>query len=191
MDYDKIIVLDFGSQYNQLIARRIRDKHVYSQLLPHTIRASEIKEMTNVKGIIFSGGPKSVYDVDAFDVDSEIFNLGIPVLGICYGMKLISKKFNGVIEKGKVREYGLNKISIIKKSNLFDTLPNSQNVWMSHGDYVSQIPTGFDIVALSSDNLPAAIEAKDKNIYAVQFHPEVRNSEFGLDLIANFVFNIC
>ena len=101
--YDKIIVLDFGSQYNQLIARRIRDMHVYSELLNHNISASDIKKMDNVKGIVFSGGPKSVYDLDSFDVDKEIFNLGIPVLGICYGMQLISKKFNGVIKKGTIK----------------------------------------------------------------------------------------
>jgi len=191
MNYDKIIVLDFGSQYNQLIARRIRDKHVYSVLLPHTIKANEIKELGNVVGIIFSGGPKSVYDSDAFDVDKEIFELGIPVLGICYGMQLISKIYNGEIKKGTVREYGLASIDVLNKSLLFKGLPQTQNVWMSHGDYVSKLPDGFELVAKSHAGLNAAIENTEKNIYAVQFHPEVRNSEYGLDIISNFVFEIC
>ena len=189
--FDKIIVLDFGSQYNQLIARRIRDMHVYSELLPHTIKAKEIKEMGNVKGIVFSGGPKSVYDVDAFDVDPQIFELGIPVLGICYGMQLISKKFGGKICRGSIREYGLNTINIIKDSLLFDSLPKEQDVWMSHGDHVEVLPNGFDLVAKSSAGLVASIENTEKNIYAVQFHPEVRNSVYGLDIIKNFVFKIC
>lgn len=189
--FDKIIVLDFGSQYNQLIARRIRDFHVYSELLPHTIKAEEIKAMGNVKGIVFSGGPKSVYDEDAFDVDAKIFDLGIPVLGICYGMQLISKKFDGKISKGTTREYGLNTISVVKDSVLFDLLPEKQDVWMSHGDHVEVLPTDFDLVAKSSSGLIASIENTKKNIYAVQFHPEVRNSVYGLDIIKNFVFKIC
>lgn len=189
--FDKIIVLDFGSQYNQLIARRIRDFHVYSELLPHTIKAEEIKAMGNVKGIVFSGGPKSVYDEDAFDVDTKIFDLGIPVLGICYGMQLISKKFNGKISKGTTREYGLNTISVVKDSVLFDSLPEKQDVWMSHGDHVEVLPTDFTLVAKSSSGLIASIENTKKNIYAVQFHPEVRNSVYGLDIIKNFVFKIC
>ncbi len=191
MDYDKIIVLDFGSQYNQLIARRIRDKHVYSVLLPHTIKAEEIKKMGNVKGIIFSGGPKSVYDTDAFDCDHEIFKLGIPVLGICYGMQLISKIFGGTIGKSRVREYGLSGISVLNNSALFKGLPKEQNVWMSHGDNVEELPKGFSLVAKSFAGVNAAIENTKDNIYAVQFHPEVRNSEYGLDIIANFVFTIC
>ena len=191
MNYDKILVLDFGSQYNQLISRRIRDMHVYSELINHNISAEEIKKMSNVKGIIFSGGPKSVYDDDAFDVDNDIFNLGIPVLGICYGMQLISKKFKGKIEKGSVREYGLAPIELLQESKLFKGLPIRQNVWMSHGDFVSNLPSDFTLVAKSQNDLPAAIENETKNIYAVQFHPEVRNSEYGLDILNNFVFEIC
>ena len=191
MNYDKIIVLDFGSQYNQLIARRIRDLNVYSELLPHTTSAKDIKKMENVKGIIFSGGPKSVYEENAFDVDNGIFELGIPILGICYGMQLISKKFNGIIKKGEIREYGLNDINVISDSLLFKDLETKQNVWMSHGDYVSKIPDGFKLVASSNSNLAAAIENSNKNIYAVQFHPEVRNTENGIKIISNFIFNIC
>ena len=188
---DKIIVLDFGSQYNQLIARRIRDMHVYSLLMPHETTAKKILEMSDVKGIVFSGGPKSVYDLDSFNVDPEIFKLGIPILGICYGMQLISKIFGGEIKKGTIREYGMNQISVLKDSILFDQLPELENVWMSHGDYVEVAPNGFKVVAKSSAGLNAALENREKNIYAVQFHPEVRNSEYGLDLISNFVFKIC
>ena len=191
MDYDKIIVLDFGSQYNQLIARRIRDMGVYSELKSNTITAEEIKSLGNVKGIVFSGGPKSVYDDDAFTCDEKIFDLGLPILGICYGMQLITKVFGGKIEPSLTKEYGKNDINVFGDSILFDGLPAKQTVWMSHGDHVSECPQGFDVCARSENGLIASIFNKEKNIYAVQFHPEVRNSIYGLDLISNFVYKIC
>lgn len=188
---DKIIVLDFGSQYNQLIARRIREMGVYSALLPHTIKASEIKAMEGIKGIVFSGGPKSVYDDDAFKVDEEIFNLGLPILGICYGMQLIAKYFKGEILSSPKREYGKMNILIEDKSLLFKDLYDEEEVWMSHGDHVAKIPQGFKLLAKSQNGLVASIANEEKKIYCVQFHPEVRHTVNGNKMLHNFVFEIC
>lgn len=188
---DKIIVLDFGSQYNQLIARRIREMGVYSALLPHTIKASEIKAMEGIKGIVFSGGPKSVYDDDAFKVDEEIFNLGLPILGICYGMQLTAKYFKGEILSSPNREYGKMNILIEDKSLLFKDLYDEEEVWMSHGDHVAKIPQGFKLLAKSQNGLVASIANEEKKIYCVQFHPEVRHTVNGNKMLHNFVFEIC
>lgn len=188
---DKIIVLDFGSQYNQLIARRIREMGVYSALLPHTIKASEIKAMEGIKGIVFSGGPKSVYDDDAFKVDEEIFNLGLPILGICYGMQLTAKYFKGEILSSLKREYGKMNILIEDKSLLFKDLYDEEEVWMSHGDHVAKIPQGFKLLAKSQNGLVASIANEEKKIYCVQFHPEVRHTVNGNKMLHNFVFEIC
>lgn len=191
MNNDKILVLDFGSQYNQLIARRIRELGVYSALLPHTISAKEIVEMGNVKGIVLSGGPKSVYDADAFKCDDEIFKLGIPVLGICYGMQYTTRLFGGNVERGTAREYGKMPITMLASSPLFTDLAAVEDVWMSHGDHVSQLPDGFELVARSSSGTIAAIQNEEKKIYCVQFHPEVRHTVNGNKMIANFVFEVC
>lgn len=188
---DKIIVLDFGSQYNQLIARRIREMGVYSALLPHTIKASGIKAMEGIKGIVFSGGPKSVYDDDAFKVDEEIFNLGLPILGICYGMQLTAKYFKGEILSSPKREYGKMNILIEDKSLLFKDLYDEEEVWMSHGDHVAKIPQGFKLLAKSQNGLVASIANEEKKIYCVQFHPEVRHTVNGNKMLHNFVFEIC
>lgn len=188
---DKIIVLDFGSQYNQLIARRIREMGVYSALLPHTIKASEIKAMEGIKGIVFSGGPKSVYDDDAFKVDEEIFNLGLPILGICYGMQLTAQYFKGEILSSPKREYGKMNILIEDKSLLFKDLYDEEEVWMSHGDHVAKIPQGFKLLAKSQNGLVASIANEEKKIYCVQFHPEVRHTVNGNKMLHNFVFEIC
>ncbi len=191
MKYDQILVLDFGSQYNQLIARRIREMGVYSELKNHKITIEEIKKLENLKGIVLSGGPNSVYDDNAFSCDPEIFNLGIPVLGICYGMQLMAKVFNGTIEKAEEREYGKSLISVDTNSLLFSNLPKEQNVWMSHGDKVTSFPHGFVCIGKTSTCPIASFENKDKKMYGVQFHPEVRNTEYGNDILNNFVFNIC
>ncbi|GAA0322996.1 glutamine-hydrolyzing GMP synthase [Bacillus carboniphilus] len=187
---EKIIVLDFGSQYNQLITRRIREFGVYSELHPHTLSASELKEM-NPSGIIFSGGPNSVYGENSFRCDEEIFDLGVPVLGICYGMQLITHLFGGKVEKASHREYGKATLKVQEDSPLFDNLPKEQTVWMSHGDLVTQTPEGFRIDGTNPSCPIAAMSNDAKRIYAVQFHPEVRHSEYGNDLLKNFVFNIC
>ncbi len=191
-DFDKIIVLDFGSQYNQLITRRIRDFGIYSELLPHDLSIDKIKQMKNLKGIIFSGGPNSVYDQDALKVDPEIFKLNIPILGICYGMQLMSYDLGGKVEAAADKEYGRANIKVKDLNNvLFKGLPPEQYVWMSHGDLVTEAPKGFKVIA-SSKNCPiAAIANDDKKLYGIQFHAEVRNSEYGLDILKRFAFDAC
>ena len=189
-DMEKIIVLDFGSQYNQLITRRIREFGVYSELLSHRLTAKEIQEM-KPKGIIFSGGPNSVYDENAFHIDPEIFELGIPILGICYGMQLMAHNLGGKVESAESKEYGQAFIEVSDDAVLFQDTPKTQQVWMSHGDLVTEVPVGFEVVA-TSENCPiAAMQNKDRNFYALQFHPEVRHSEYGNDILRNFAFSVC
>ncbi|MCV9884608.1 glutamine-hydrolyzing GMP synthase [Metabacillus halosaccharovorans] len=188
--HEMVVVLDFGSQYNQLITRRIREFGVYSELHPHTLTAEEIKQM-NPKGIILSGGPNSVYGENAFDCDEKIFDLGIPVLGICYGMQLMTHKLGGKVVPADHREYGKATIDVHGKPALFTELPEQQVVWMSHGDLVQEIPEGFHVDATSTSCPFAAMSNEDRKFYGVQFHPEVRHSEFGNELLKNFVFTIC
>ena len=189
-DQEMIIVLDFGSQYNQLITRRIREFGVYSELHPHTITAEEIKKI-NPKGIIFSGGPNSVYDENAFKCDEAIFELGLPILGICYGMQLMTQHFNGKVEPATHREYGKAAIQVQNDSKLFAELPVEQVVWMSHGDLVVEAPAGFTIDATSASCPISSMSDKERNLYAVQFHPEVRHSVHGTEILKNFVLSVC
>ncbi|MDR1592678.1 MAG: glutamine-hydrolyzing GMP synthase [Prevotellaceae bacterium] len=191
MEYSKILVLDFGSQYNQLIARRIREMGVFSELCPHDITAADIRAIPNIKGIVFSGGPKSVYAEDAFTCDPRIFSLGLPILGICYGMQLAGQYYGGRIEQGETKEYGKMTISVEDDCALFAGLPKEQDVWMSHGDYVADLPQGFTLAAKSANGLAAAIYSKALQTYLVQFHPEVQHSIYGTDIIRNFVYEIC
>ena len=187
---DKIIVLDFGSQYNQLIARRIREFGVYSELLPGETPLADILAMGDVKGIIFSGGPNSVYDVQAPKCDLAIFTSELPVFGICYGMQMTHYMLGGSVIPSDKKEYGR---AVIRcgRSLLFDGLPAEQTVWMSHGDKVGALAEGFTATA-SNETCPyAASEDPVRKIYTVQFHPEVRHSEYGLDMLRNFVFKIC
>ncbi|MBT2681722.1 glutamine-hydrolyzing GMP synthase [Bacillus sp. ISL-35] len=189
-DQEMIVVLDFGSQYNQLITRRIREFGVYSELHPHTITAAEIKKM-NPKGIIFSGGPNSVYDEGAFRCDEEIFELGLPILGICYGMQLMTMHFGGKVEKAKNREYGKALLTLHNQNSLFEGTPGEQVVWMSHGDLVTMSPPGFSVDGVNPSCPIAAMSDESRKLYAVQFHPEVRHSMYGNDLLNNFVFKVC
>ncbi|PZX04494.1 GMP synthase (glutamine-hydrolysing) [Psychrobacillus insolitus] len=189
-EQEKIVVLDFGSQYNQLITRRIREFGVYSELLPHTVSAEELKNL-NATGIIFSGGPNSVYDENAFHIDPAIYDLGVPILGICYGMQLMSQHFGGKVEKASHREYGKAEIDVKNPTALFGKLPSSQVVWMSHGDHVTVAPEGFEVIATSPSCEVAAMANEAKNFYAVQFHPEVRHSAYGIELLRQFVFDVC
>ncbi|MFC0274558.1 glutamine-hydrolyzing GMP synthase [Metabacillus herbersteinensis] len=187
---EMVIVLDFGSQYNQLITRRIREFGVYSELHPHTLTAEEIKKI-NPKGIILSGGPNSVYGENAFSCDEQIFDLGIPVLGICYGMQLMTHLLGGKVEPASHREYGKATINSTDNASLFADLPQQQVVWMSHGDLVVQVPDGFKVDATSVSCPNSAMSNEERRLYGVQFHPEVRHSEFGNDLLKNFVFTTC
>ena len=179
---DKIIVLDFGSQYNQLIARRIREFGVYSELHANTMTLEEIKALGDVKGIIFSGGPNSVYDEDAFKCDPAIFESGLPILGICYGMQMTHYMNGGSVKACEAKEYGRTEITIDTDSLLFKGLPRKQIVWMSHGDQVD---------AFSDTCTFAATSNVEKNIYTLQFHPEVRHTDYGNDILRNFVFEVC
>ncbi|MFP8784406.1 glutamine-hydrolyzing GMP synthase [Planococcus plakortidis] len=186
----KIVVLDFGSQYNQLITRRIREIGVYSELHPHTITATEIKEM-NATGIIFSGGPNSVYDENAFSIDPEIFEMGLPILGICYGMQLMALRMEGKVEKASNREYGKAELTLTKESSIFKDVPEEQIVWMSHGDLVTAAPPGFDVIATSPGCPIAAMANEERKLYGVQYHPEVRHSVYGNEMLRQFVFDVC
>ena len=187
---EKIIVLDFGSQFNQLITRRIREFGVFSELLSHRTTAEEIRKIAP-KGIIFSGGPNSVYDKDAFSIDPEIYELGIPILGICYGMQLMTHNLGGKVEPAANREYGKAELEILGDATLFQGTPAKQTVWMSHGDLVTEIAPGFEKVGTSNDCPIASIEDANRKFYGVQFHPEVRHSEYGNDLLRHFAFDVC
>ena len=189
-EQEKIVVLDFGSQYNQLITRRIREFGVFSELHAHTTTAEEIKAM-NATGIIFSGGPNSVYGEEAFHIDPAIFDLGLPILGICYGMQLMAHQFGGKVESSDKREYGKADISLTADSKLFGDLPTNQVVWMSHGDHVTAAPEGFTVNVTSPSCKIAGMVNEERKMYAVQFHPEVQHSVHGNDLLRNFVFEIC
>ncbi|KRM89960.1 glutamine-hydrolyzing GMP synthase [Liquorilactobacillus cacaonum] len=189
--FDKIIVLDFGSQYNQLITRRIREFGIYSELLSHKLTAAEIKKIAP-KGIIFSGGPNSVYDENAFHVDPEIFELGIPVLGICYGMQLMANELGGKVESANNKEYGKADIHVASAFEpMFKELPETQTVWMSHGDLVTSVPEGFRVAATSANCPISAMSNDDKKFYGLQFHPEVRNTEHGNEILRHFAFDVC
>lgn len=184
-----IIILDFGSQYNQLIARRIREFGVYAEIVPYNTSVTEIKKH-QPKGIILSGGPSSVFGEEAALIDKEVFNLGVPVLGICYGMQLIAHLLGGEVKKGVKGEYGKSDLTLLSVTNLFKGVPEKSTVWMSHFDEVLRAPEGFNIVGKSTVDV-AAMANEDKKIYAVQFHPEVTHTEFGSKVIENFLFTIC
>lgn len=188
---DKIIVLDFGSQYNQLIARRIREFGVYSELHPGSMKLEEILAMGDIKGIIFSGGPNSVYDEGSPMCDPAILTSGIPVLGICYGMQMVHYMLGGKVSSSDKKEYGRTEIEVSEPSLLFDDLPSKQTVWMSHGDQVSTLAEGFKPLAGSATCPYAATADEERKIYTLQFHPEVRHSVYGLDILRNFVFKVC
>ncbi|UUV20915.1 glutamine-hydrolyzing GMP synthase [Paenimyroides aestuarii] len=184
-----IIILDFGSQYNQLIARRIREFGVYTEIIPYNAPISEIKKH-DPKGIILSGGPSSVFGSEAALVEKELFEMGVPVLGICYGMQLISHLLGGEVKKGVKGEYGKSELTVLAANRLFNGIPDKSTVWMSHFDEVEKAPEGFVVSGKSNIEI-AALANEARSIYAVQFHPEVTHSEFGSKMLENFVFDIC
>lgn len=187
---EKILVLDFGGQYNQLIARRVRDNNVYAEILPYTTPLAEIKAR-HYKGIIFTGGPNSVYDSASPHYPKEILELGIPVLGICYGCQLVAWMRGGKVATAPVSEYGKIDVTVNTKSPLFKGIPEKSVMWMSHTDYISEVPEGFQTVGTTADCPCAAMENQEKNLYAVQFHPEVTHSQFGKAVLHNFLYVIC
>jgi len=184
-----IVILDFGSQYTQLIARRIREFNVFSVVLPCTASWEEIQSY-NPAGIVLSGGPSSVYDADAPKVDDGVFHYDKPVLGICYGLQLITHKLGGKVSAAAKREYGHADVEVLNGSKLFKDVPQNLNVWMSHGDDAKELPPGFHLVARTPNAAIAAIEDPERQIWALQFHPEVHHTKHGKDLLKNFVFGI-
>lgn len=191
MKNEYILILDFGGQYNQLIARRVRECNVYCEVKPYTLSIDEIKKL-EPKGIIFTGGPNSVYDEKSPHISKEIFELGIPVLGICYGCQIMAYTLGGTVSSANSKsEYGKTEISIENTSKLFKGLDNSQICWMSHTDYVEKVPYGFKVTATSATCPTAAMECAAKNFYAVQFHPEVNHTPNGKDMLKNFLFEVC
>jgi GMP synthase (glutamine-hydrolysing) len=190
MNRELILIVDFGGQYNQLIARRVRECGVYCEIVPYTYTLEKIKEK-NPKGIIFTGGPNSVYVEGAPRIDKEVFNLGVPVLGICYGHQLMTYSLGGEVKSANVREYGKTDITLKTESELFKNLAEVESCWMSHTDYVSQLPQGFSIIASTDGCEISAMANAERRLYGVQFHPEVEHTPFGQNMIKNFLYNVC
>ncbi len=185
-----ILIIDFGGQYNQLIARRVREANVYCEIMPYKTSIEKIKEK-NPKGIIFTGGPASVYVENSPTISKEIFELNIPILGICYGGQLMAELFDGKVNRADSREYGKVKLNIDSGKDIFKDIKDQSVCWMSHTDFIAKAPEGFEITA-TTDNCPvAAMENIDKKLYAVQFHPEVEHTPFGRQFIKNFLYEIC
>jgi GMP synthase (glutamine-hydrolysing) len=188
---EQIVILDFGSQYTQVIARRIRECNVYSTILRYDTPASEIAAL-EPKGLILSGGPSSVYADEAPLPDKEIFKLKVPVLGVCYGLQLMAHFLGGKVEPGQKREYGKGTLTIKDKScALFANLPNELQIWNSHGDKLTKLPKGFSPVAVSDNSPFSAVEDRARRFYGIQFHPEVAHTPRGREIISNFVHGIC
>jgi GMP synthase (glutamine-hydrolysing) len=187
--HDKIIVLDFGSQYTQLIARRIRELGVYSEIKPFNTSLDDIKE-ASPKAIIFSGGPASVWDEGSPTLDLSIFKLDVPILGICYGMQITTHLLGGKVERSEKREFGPAKLEIIDGSDLLKDVPDGSDIWMSHGDRVLELPEGFTSIAASENSPVAAVRNEELQMYCTQFHPEVVHTKYGREILSNFIFNI-
>ena len=190
MNREMIIILDFGGQYNQLIARRVRECNVYCEIYSYKTDIEKIKEI-QPKGIIFTGGPNSVYLEDSPAYTEEIYKLGIPILGICYGSQLMMHQLGGKVEKAPVREYGKIEVHVNTDSALFQGVSPKTICWMSHNDYISKEAPGFEISARTNDCPVAAVENKEKKLYAVQFHPEVLHTQEGTKMLSNFVYQVC
>lgn len=190
MKKELILVIDFGGQYNQLIARRVRECNVYCEVHPYTLSLEKIKEM-NPKGIIFTGGPNSVYGEDSPLCNKGLFEMGLPILGICYGSQLMSHMLGGKVSRAPVSEYGKTEVNIDEDSKLFESVSSKTICWMSHTDYIEKIPEGFKITGNTTVCPVAAMEYVEKNLYAVQFHPEVMHTQEGTKMLSNFVYNIC
>ncbi len=187
---ETVLILDFGSQYTQLIARRVRENKVYSRIVPHSISAKEIAAMAP-KGLILSGGPASVYDKKAPSIDPAIYKLNIPILGICYGMQLTAKVLGGKTKPSKESEYGKTELFVDDNRDLFSNVPGNFTCWSSHGDYVTKVPPGFITLCHTLNSPIAGMANKKKKIYCLQFHPEVSHTEKGQQILSNFLFRVC
>ena len=190
MKNNNILIIDYGSQYTQLIARRIREKNVYSEVLPYNVNIKKIISK-NPSGIILSGGPASVYSKNSPKLNLELLSLGLPILGICYGFGLLLQNDGARINGDKQREYGLSKLLLRDKSILTENVKNNSKVWMSHGDSIEALPNGWLEIAKTSNDVIAIASNEDSNLYGIQFHPEVIHTEYGNEIISNFLFNIC
>ena len=188
MSRQTVLVIDFGGQYNQLIARRVREHNVYCEVLAYTRTIEEIKAKDPV-GIIFTGGPNSVYGEDAPSVPKELFELGIPILGICYGAQLMSHILGGKVSSAETREYGKIEVEL-SPSLIFEEIEGKGICWMSHTDYISDVPEGFKVTATSATCPVAAYENPEKKLYGVQFHPEVNHTLFGERMLRNFLYTV-
>lgn len=187
---EMIVVVDFGGQYNQLIARRVRENKVYCEVVSYKRSIEDIKAM-NPKGIIFTGGPNSVYEENTPTIDPAIFDLGVPVLGVCYGAQLMAQSLGGRVERANEREYGRINLNIATSDNLFKNIETGSTCWMSHNDFIAEPPTGFKVTATTDACPVAAMENVAKKLYAVQFHAEVEHTPFGRTMIKNFLYDIC
>ena len=185
-----VLILDFGSQYTQLIARRVRERHIYCEIHPCTVSFDDFADK-NIKAIILSGGPASVLEVDSPDTDQRFMSMDVPVLGICYGMQLITRNSGGKLVRSNNREYGRAEIEVNTSSQLFKGVVPQSVVWMSHGDTITDLPDGFKTIGSTADVQIAAIENIKDNIYCIQFHPEVAHTEQGKSILDNFLFEIC
>ena len=190
MEHELVVVLDFGGQYNQLIARRVRECNVYCEVHPYTIGVEKLRELKPA-GIIFTGGPRSVYEEGAPRIGREIFDLGIPVLGICYGCHLMAHLLGGEVSSADIREYGLTNVDFVPDCPLFVGLPEQGATWMSHTDWVARLPEGFTVAAHSANCPVAAMECRGRKLYALQFHPEVLHTQNGLEMIRSFLLKVC
>ena len=190
MERENILVLDFGGQYNQLIARRVRECHVYCEVHSSDMEISKIREMSP-KGIILTGGPNSVYDPSSPHADQELFSLGIPILGICYGAQILAWQLGGKVSTAPVSEYGKTETTVDTTKGLFKNWSKTSVAWMSHTDYIETVPEGFEVTGHTADCPVAAMQDESKGYYAVQFHPEVVHTDEGKKLFDNFVFDIC
>jgi GMP synthase (glutamine-hydrolysing) len=188
--HQRVLVVDFGAQYAQLIARKVRECKVFSEIVPHDIPVGELAKI-NPSGIIFSGGPMSVHEDGAPTADPAVFELGIPILGICYGMQLMADDMGGTVEQTGGREYGKTEMSVVQEGILLEELPLEQVVWMSHGDKVTAAPPGFTVTARTSSSPVATMEDSERKLYGVQFHPEVIHTPAGMDILKNFLYKAC
>src|SRR3712207_2658142 len=186
MNRELVLVVDFGGQYNQLIARRVRENNVYCEIIPYNYSIEKIKAK-NPQGIIFTGGPNSVYEDGSPKVDKEIFNLGVPVLGICYGDQLMAHTLGGEVTSPDKREYGKTEVNIKNDNLLFKSIKDVDQCWMSHTDYISKVPAGFEIIATTSECPCEAMANEERKLYGVQFHPEVEHTLFGKQMLKNFL----